>query len=292
MILVSLLVGVAAVVLAARWIGQQATVATKKVVVAVRDLEVGTRLRPDMLQVAEWPLTTSLKESFSAPSEVDGRVINQQVLRGEPILSARLAAPGEKGGLSAVLEQGKRAITVKVNEIVGVAGFALPGNYVDVMVNTPDESNRPVSKIVLERILVLAVAQDVSTGDNKPRVVNAVTLEVTPQQAEQIDLARSIGQLSLVLRSQVDKESSPTLGARKTDLLKLQPVAVVPAAAAADVPVREAQKAAGAGPARMPAARKSAAAVPPVAAGPAKPGVEVIRGLKRSSEASADAPAN
>jgi len=274
-ILVSIVIGAAAVAVAARWVAHQANIATTQVVVAARDLDVGTRLRPDMVQVVEWPAGTPLNEPFTDTGKVVDRVINAQVLRGEPIVAAKLAAPGASGGLSAVLGDGKRAITVRVNEIVGVAGFALPGNYVDMMVNTPDESNKPVSKIVLERILVLAVAQDVTTSDNKPRVVSAVTLEVTPQQAEQIDLARSIGSLSLVLRNQVDKASSTTLGARKGDLLKMRAVL-------ADAPVvaaSEARPVAAARPAIRTAPRRA-----PVAAVPEAEKVEVIRGLKKSVE--------
>jgi len=274
-ILVSIVIGAAAVAVAARWVAHQANIATTQVVVAARDLDVGTRLRPDMVQVVEWPAGTPLNEPFTDTGKVVDRVINAQVLRGEPIVAAKLAAPGASGGLSAVLGDGKRAITVRVNEIVGVAGFALPGNYVDMMVNTPDESNKPVSKIVLERILVLAVAQDVTTSDNKPRVVSAVTLEVTPQQAEQIDLARSIGSLSLVLRNQVDKASSTTLGARKGDLLKMRAVM-------ADAPVvaaSEARPVAAARPAIRTAPRRA-----PVAAVPEAEKVEVIRGLKKSVE--------
>lgn len=277
-ILVSLVVGAAAVAVAARWVAMQASIATTQVVVAARDLEVGTRLGPDVVQVVDWPAGVALKEPFASADKVKDRVINTQVLRGEPIVAAKLAAPGEKGGLSAVLEQGTRAITVRVNEIVGVAGFALPGNYVDVMVNTPDDSNRPVSKIVLQRILVLAVAQEVSTGDNKPRVVNAVTLQVTPQEAEQIDLARSIGSLSLVLRSQIDKESAATIGARKNDLLKGSPIALLPAA-----PVNTAKAGAGPAPAPKPVALRKPAAKPQVAK-PAEDKLEVIRGMKKSVE--------
>jgi pilus assembly protein CpaB len=129
-----------------------------------------------------------------------------------------LAPIGEKGGLSALLHEGTRAVTVKVNEIVGVAGFALPGNYVDVMVNVSDRDIKPISKIVLKRILVLALAQDTATNETKPKVVNAVTLEVTPEQAEIIDLARSVGSLSLVLRSQIDKLDVNTKGSRMEDL--------------------------------------------------------------------------
>jgi len=273
-ILVSIIVGAAAVAVAARWVATQATIATTQVVVAARDLEVGTRLRPDMVKLVDWPAGTNLTEPYNVPEKVYERVVNTQVLRGEPIVQSKLAPPGEKGGLSAVLDEGQRAITVKVNEIVGVAGFALPGNYVDVMVNAADEANNAVSKIVLERILVLAVAQDVSTSETKPRVVNAVTLQVTPSEAEQIDLARSIGSLSLVLRSQVDKVAGATAGARKSDLLKLKPVAK-PAAQAQAVVVPVAARKMGAAP-----ARKLAAAV--AVREPER--VEVIRGIKRSVE--------
>lgn len=277
-ILISVLVGAAAVYLAAQWVGQQAAVATRKVVVATRDIDVGTRLSSEMLQVVDWPASATLKEPYESPDKVKDRVINTQVLRGEPITAAKLAPEGTQAGLSAVLPEGHRAITVKVNEIVGVAGFALPGNFVDVMVNTPDENNKPISKIVLERIKVLAVAQDLNTGENKPRVVSAVTLDVTPQQAEQLDLARSIGSLSLVLRSITDKTPAATLGARKTDLLK-------PSAGPLEAaPVAATSASAPAAPAK-PVVRKAPAAKPVAAASkPATPAVEVIRGIKRSEE--------
>jgi pilus assembly protein CpaB len=166
-----------------------------------------------------WPKAALIQDPLTSLDQAQDRVIQTAVWRGEPLLMNKLAPIGEKGGLSSVLAQGQRAITVKVNEIVGVAGFALPGNYVDVMVNTQDTQSQPVSKIVIERIQVLAVAQDVSSNEYKPRVVNAVTLQVTPQQAEQIDLARSVGTLSLVLRSQSDQHSVVTMGARKLDFL-------------------------------------------------------------------------
>jgi pilus assembly protein CpaB len=165
-------------------------------------------------------------------------VVKTSVSRGEPLIEAKLAPLGTKGGLSAVVSEGKRAMTVRVNDVVGVAGFALPGNYVDIMVNTqgesaksPHEQDKSISKIVLERILVLAVAQEASRDETKPRVVNAVTLEVTPQQAEQLDLARSVGTLSLVLRNQVDPQPGATGGATKQSLLQVPEPAPGPAPA-------------------------------------------------------------
>mgnify|MGYP003596621543 FL=1 len=132
------------------------------------------------------------------------------------------------GGLSGVIADGKRAITVRVNDVVGVAGFALPGNLVDILVNIKDDNKNPISKIVLEQILVLAIAQDLGRDETKPKVVNAVTLEVTPEQAERLDLARSVGSLSLVLRNQIDKSIGSTDGVRTQDLLGTKIVATEP----------------------------------------------------------------
>ena len=220
LIILSLAIGTGAVAIALHWIAQRTEVASTKVVVASRDLMFGTQLREGMLEVIDWPASGTLKDPVTEPKQIYQRVINTSILRGEPVLASKLAALGEKGGLSAVLHEGTRAVTVKVNEIVGVAGFALPGNYVDVMVNAKGKNDQPISKIVLERILVLALAQDASTSETKPRLVNAVTLEVTPQQAEKIDLARSVGSLSLVLRSQVDTGHINTTGVSMDDLFK------------------------------------------------------------------------
>ena len=181
-----------------------------------------------------------------------------------------LAPPGTQGGLSAVVPEGKRAITVRVNDVVGVAGFALPGNFVDILVNTQDESMKnqsaahdpSISKIVLERIMVLAVAQESSRDETKPKVVNAVTLEVTPEQAEKLDLARSVGTLSLVLRNQIDPDPSKTAGATKASLLGKEMIVE--------------QKTADAKP--LPPKRVA------VTAQPKGERVEVIKGLERSTQ--------
>ena len=220
MMAVAAAVALVSVSVAAVWLQKKDENSTIKVVVATRDLQIGTRLQPAMLETVSWPVSAPIKSPLNSTDKAYDRVINMPVLKGEPILETKLAALGQQGGLSSVLKDGKRAVTVKVNEIVGVAGFALPGNFVDVMANIPDKDNNPVSKIVLERIQVLAVAQDVASTENKPRVVSAVTLEVTPQEAEIIDLARSVGALSLVLRSQVDAASVETIGSRKADLLE------------------------------------------------------------------------
>lgn len=278
MLLLSLVAGIAAVVLAARWLGEQGSAAGgAQVVIASRDIELGQPLNASMVSVVPWPAGSVPEGAFAKVEAIDGRVLRTQLLKGEPVLEAKLAPVGTRGGLSAVIGQGRRAITVKVNEVVGVAGFALPGNYVDVLVNTQDDRDRPVSKIVLERILVLAVAQEASRDDTKPRVVNAVTLEVTPEQAERIDLARSVGNLSLVLRNQVDQNQAGTGGVRKAELLGMASFEPAPAApAAAPAPASA--------PPPRPRPRVYKPVAPPVAAVPKEDArVEVIRGVQRSS---------
>ena len=224
MIGISLVAGIAAMVLALRWLTDQSSVATSKVAVAAVDLDIGQSIGAQQLRLVDWPSGGVPAGAFRRIEDVEGRVVKLNVLRDEPILEPKLAPKGTRGGLSAVITEGKRAITVRVNDVVGVAGFALPGNYVDIIVNTREESSssdreRTISKIVLEKILVLAVAQEAGRDDTKPKVVNAVTLEVTPLEAEKIDLARSVGTLSLVLRNQVDAEGAKTAGATKDTLL-------------------------------------------------------------------------
>lgn len=274
----AVIAGLIAVVMAARWMTQR-TGETARLVVAERDVDLGTPLDASMLSTIAWPGAVLPEGGFREPKELEGRVIKSAVTRGEPILESKLAPKGTKGGLSAVISAGKRAITVRVNEVVGVAGFALPGSHVDVMVHTTvDDARRgqgaPVSKIVLERILVLAVAQEASRDETKPKVVNAVTLEVTPAEAELLDVARSVGNLSLVLRNQIDQQSTPTLGTGKADLFQS-----LPATAASAPPVGAATV-----PARRP--RVAAAALPPAKPASAqreeRTKVEVIRGVARS----------
>jgi pilus assembly protein CpaB len=228
MMAIAILFGLAAVVVASRWLLRQPAASADRIVVAAGDVNLGQRITPEMLKLAEWPADSRPKGAYTDPVKVTGRVLKSSILAGEPVSDAKLAPAGTVGGLSALITEGKRAITVRVNDVIGVAGFALPGNFVDIIVSTqkeqqPGERNgqpQSISKIVLERILVLAVAQEVSRDETKPRVVNAVTLEVTPGQAENLDLARSVGTLSLALRNQVDPQDANTDGATKLTLLR------------------------------------------------------------------------
>jgi len=276
MLFIAAIAGVVAVVLAARWMQNQGG-EKGRIAVANTDIELGGRISPEMIRLADWPEGSVPSGAFGESGKLEGRVVLVSIQRGEPITEGRLAPIGTKGGLSAVVPQGKRAMTVRVNDVVGVAGFALPGTFVDVMVNTQDEGGQrndrdhSISKIVLERILVLAVAQEADRDSTKPKVVNAVTLEVTPKDAELLDLARSVGTLSLVLRNQTDAKATTSSGggATKSELLGLAK------------PVAEAAKPAA--PARVVVTR---VAVAPVAVAPvaARNCVEVIRGLSKVTE--------
>jgi pilus assembly protein CpaB len=273
MLVLSVVIGLGATIVAAGWISQRANVASTKVVVAAADIQLGSRLSPQMLKTVDWPAGSIPAGAITKADALENRVVKTSILSGEAILEAKLAPVGTKGGLSAVIPEGKRAMTVRVNDVVGVAGFALPGNYVDIVVNTQIEGggsgrgDRQISKIVLESILVLAVAQEANRDETKPRVVNAVTLELTPEQAEKLDLARSVGTLSLVLRNQIDKDGVETRGIMKPQLLagdKLQPE-----------PEKKTPK-----PVRKIVVKKAPAPLVNVAA--TKDTVEVIKGLHRS----------
>lgn len=270
---VAMLAGLAAVVLGTKWLQSKAAGDGNRIAVAAVELQLGGRITPEAVRLVEWPSGSVPTGAFNDLAKLDGRVAITGIQPGEPILESRLAPDGTKGGLSAVVPEGKRAITVRVNDVVGVAGFALPGNYVDIMVNTEaagaDRNNQDkmISKIVLERILVLAVAQEANRDETKPKVVNAVTLEVTPEQAERLDLARSVGNLSLVLRNQIDANPTETAGITKAMLLRTS----------VEAPPTPAQP--------KPAAPRRVAAKPrPVAAPSASVCVEVIRGVNKVNE--------
>ena len=223
LLLLALAMGLAAAVYAASWVSRQGNVGSNKVVVAAVDIELGSKINPQMLTTTDWPSGSTPPGAFKEIKELQDRVVKVSVLRGDAVLERKLAPAGTQGGLSAVIADGKRAMTVRVNDVVGVAGFALPGNYVDVMVNAQQdkgksEENKQISKTVLEHVLVLAVAQESGRDDTKPKVVSAVTLELTLEDSEKLDLARSVGSLSLVLRNQIDKKTVATTGMTKSQL--------------------------------------------------------------------------
>ena len=295
MLAVAVLAGLAAVLLATQWMqGQSAQ--RGRIAVANADIELGGRISAEMIRMTDWPRDSVPQGAFADASLLNGRVVLVSLQRGEPLTEARLAPVGSKGGLSAVVPEGRRAMTVRVNDVVGVAGFALPGTFVDVMVNTQAEGgqrggdrDRSISKIVLERILVLAVAQEADRDSTKPKVVNAVTLEVTPRDAEVLDLARSVGTLSLVLRNPSDPVRTATAGATKSELLGISTVSTPDPAPVKPPPhVRSPKPAPQVLPvaASRPELKLAEATAPPLAAAAAavRACVEIVRGLTKVTE--------
>jgi pilus assembly protein CpaB len=266
----SIVAGVLAVVMASRWMGQQAAGNRSTVLVATADLELGQAITPQMLQAVAWPTAAQPAGAFNEVAQLQGRVVRANIYKGEPVLEPKLAPEGTKAGLDSVIKPRHRAITVKVNEVVGVAGFLAPGSYVDLLVNIKDEREKAISRVVLERIMVLAVAQEARRPDeSRARVVNAVTLEVTPGQAEKIDLARNVGTLSLMLRNQIDVEDEITAGITRNELFGNETLTLT----------------------RLPAARPAAPVRSAMQRSPARPTaptetatpIEVIRGVQKSS---------
>lgn len=215
---------------------------TQPVVVAAVDLTWGTSLTGDMVKVVPY-----LKESlpggyYSDVSGVNGRTIIYPVKAGEPIFESKLAPTTvSMGGVAALVSPKKRAMGVKVDKVVGVSGFIHPGNRVDVLVTLSknERQNSPMTKIVLENILVLATGTELEkTGkQEKPAQVDVITLEVTPEEGERLALAASEGKLQLALRNFTDTDSSQTRGSTIPGLLSAQ-AAPQPTQKSAAKPVR------------------------------------------------------
>src|SRR2546425_2729975 len=138
LLLIAVIAGIGAVTVAARWLQQQGGEKTR-VAVANVEIELGSRLNPEMVRLVEWPQASVPPGAFADATKLDGRVVTPGLHRGEPVLESRLAPVGSKGGLSAVVPEGKRAMTLRVNDIIGDAGFAPPGTYAATFVKTQHE---------------------------------------------------------------------------------------------------------------------------------------------------------
>jgi len=284
MIATSVLAGLLAVWLATKWIGQMAE-NTTKIVVAARDVDPGTVLGDGSVQVIAWPSGSVPTGAIKDLKKTQGRVASTQIFTGEPILEGKLARDGATGGLASVLTEGKRAISIQANEIVGVAGYIRPGSRVDIMVNTHDGKEQTLSKIVLENILVLATAQDDKRDQTKPKVVSTVTLEVDPRQAEMIDLARSIGTLSMALRNSLDTATVKTVGVTRKDLMgDLEALAASAPSTAASGTAKTTAVTSPPKPKASTVPKKANGAVAPTtAAVPTGEQVEIIRGVQKAN---------
>jgi pilus assembly protein CpaB len=185
------------------------------VVVAVADLAWGTQLNPEMLTTKPFLKQSLPAGYFSGPNEISERVVIAPLKANDPVTEHKLAPVSIKtGGVSAVLEQGKRAIAVKGDKVIGIAGFINPGNKVDVLVTVKDtQKNEEKTKTILENIMVLATGTQIQKNEKgEPSPVDVFTLAVTPEEAETLSLGANEGKLQLALRSVTDTATVLTSG--------------------------------------------------------------------------------
>jgi pilus assembly protein CpaB len=216
-------------------------VPTTKVVVAAVDLPAAAALRAESLMVVDWPTASLPERASSDPSKLVGRVPIGDIAKGEAVLDGKLASSEAGSGLAALLPTGMRAVAVRVDDVVGVAGFVHPGDHVDVIVTMKpvEGGNAPtMSKIILQDIRVLAVGKDVSQAGRADKAVLATvaTLMVDSDQSERLALAASKGQLLLALRSRIDRDEIATNGVVPPELLAGDGVSVVTTSTAAPAP--------------------------------------------------------
>lgn len=231
-LLMALVFGATATFMALGWMKKQSQQQVQQapklpmapVVVAAKEIDAANGIRADQVSVVQWPQHSSPKGGFGTVEEVVGRVAVLPMNAGEPILEPKLAPTGTPAGMVALVPPNKRAMTVKVDEASGVAGFIIPDNHVDVVVsiNRGEFSNDPLAKVVLENLRVLGTGQKIvqKEPDGKPQVVPTVTLEVTPEEGERLALAASEGHISLVLRGQKDETLVNPGGVKTTQLFR------------------------------------------------------------------------
>lgn len=202
--------------------GRSSQVAAVPVIVAARDLPIGHVLQAADIKVQDWP-GAALPEGYaSSPEDVLGRGVIQAVSLNEPLLSSKIAVKEAGGGLPIVIPEGLRAVSVRVDEVIQVAGFVTPGTRVDVMVTLDQQTyqDNPITKIVLQDVPVLTSGQIVERAPNgEPQTATVVTLLVTPEDAEKLVLAATKGRIQLALRNTLDLDSLETEGARLRSLI-------------------------------------------------------------------------
>ena len=253
---------------------KQVEVGTVKVVVAAEPLIVGTPLRREQLKVVDWPVKTQVPGAFADPNDVIDRGVIETIAENEPVTTRKVASKEAGSGLSPIIPQGMRAMSIRVNDVISVAGYVIPGTRIDLLVTVNDDNpgagaSKARARTVLSNILVLTAGERTDTEkgkDGKPQPARVVTLAVLPEDAEKIALAQAQGVLSLALRNPLDVEQTKTTGVDVAELMR---------GGAAQAPVVN------------PVTRKAAprprpvaapAPVPPPPATPAVYRVEAIRG--------------
>jgi pilus assembly protein CpaB len=251
---------------------QTASMETQPVVIAAADLQLGAELKKEDLQVIQFPKGQAPEGAFASATEIVGRGLIVPIVKNEPILPAKLASKEAGSGLPPVIPEGMRAVSVRVNEVIGVAGYVLPGTRVDV-VATQSPTNQVTdmtSKVVLSNVQVLTAGTRMEQDGEKGKAVavTVVTLLVNPEQSERIALASTEGKIQLALRNPLDTGAPETPGIKPAGLMGT-------VKAAAPVRTASASRPRAAGPVTM---------TPAVPAAAPAPQVEMIRGDKRATE--------
>ncbi len=201
---------------------QKAIAQSVNIVVAARDIPLGTRIDPDAVKLVRWSRESEPKGAFTDVMAVAGSYANSDLVAGEPIVQAKLIAAAKAAGVMAlIIPPGMRALSVPVDEVSDIAGFVKPHTRVDVLVAISGSSaeGQAFSKIVLQNVEVLAIAQQIEKGKDEPEIVKVVTLLVTPHQAEKLALASREGTLRLAMRNYGDDRTVMTAGSDIADLL-------------------------------------------------------------------------
>src|SRR5687767_9282250 len=282
----ALMFGVLAAVSVSKYLSsaQAYTKNLNKVAVAKVAIPLGSKIIPEQIMVVQFPKESTPDGAFDSPEKLAGRVAVVNIAAREPITEARLAPEGTAAGLSAVIPEGYRAMTVKVDDAAGISGFIMPGTLVDVVVVIdPREGSGnqdPISKIVLQNIKVLANGQNIDKpkDEREANTVKAVTLQVTPEQAEKLALATSEGRLQLVMRNQIDQGDEQTPGVNKRSLLSGEAAmkAPEPGSLKSEQPKQETKSVRRSAPVAKPAAAPAPQPTP-------RASVEMIEGAKKRS---------
>lgn len=198
-------------------------VAATRAVVATRNLAVGSLVTEQDVQVVAWPASPLPEGFISDPADVIGRGLIADVRANEPFLATKIAEKGSGAGLPIVIPEGMRALSISVDEVIGVAGFVLPGTRVDVLLTMqPPGQQESMTQVILQNVRALTAGQVVQRdAEGKPLTVSVVTLMVTPEQAETLTLAATQGRIQLALRNMMDVDSVTTPGIRTAALFDL-----------------------------------------------------------------------
>ena len=260
MLMLAVVLGGVSVYLARDWMQAQTRTAQKEavekpsielttVVVAIRPLNFGDTVTDEYLAQVEWPARNFPPGAFRTIDELLGdksesRVVLRSIQVNEPVMKNKITGFGGKATLSTLLEDEMRAVTIRVNDVNGVAGFVLPGDRVDVLVTREENKGDPITDILLQHVKVLGIDQKANDDEDKPIVARAVTLEVNSEESQKLALAQTVGSLTLALRNEANADATRTRTIRVSDLKGSSAPVTEPVEAAAkpDATVRRVMK--------------------------------------------------